>query len=359
MGYSAMIKCFNLERRFDQFKDQYFEYIQDITKRETVNNGYYTNLVERRLQEISGRKFVLLTNTGSNSLLLSMMVYNIGSGDEVIITNYSCPASETYVKTVGATPVYCEVDETGNMDASLIEELITKNTKAIVGTGMYGDMHDHETIHKLCKKYNLHYVNDAAQSQLSTRDGVPSLSTGDIVCTSFAENKPIPAIGTHGALFTDSNELYYNLLHLRKHGKPFRKAPYTAYGINGVPEEDKAAQILCSLDYIDEWQAKRHKITEYYDKEFKRKGVTVRKHHSDWNTHKYAIMFHEKFDAQKQLEAEGVSSEAHYPDAFSNLPMSNKFAMQSLSIPINAHLTDAEVEHVVEAVEKVWKNSSI
>ena len=87
--------------------------------------------------------------------------------------------------------------------------------------------------------------------------------------------------------------------------------------------------------------------------------MQVRQHHSEWNTHKYAIMFHEKFNAHLKLKAEGVDSETHYPDAFSNLPISNKFATQSLSIPINAHLTDAEVEHVVEAVEKVWKNNSI
>ena len=81
-----MIKSFNLERRFEQVKDEYFEYMHDIVKRETVNNGYYTNQVERYLQKASGRKYAMLTNNnGSNSLLLSMMALGIGPGDEVII----------------------------------------------------------------------------------------------------------------------------------------------------------------------------------------------------------------------------------------------------------------------------------
>jgi UDP-2-acetamido-2-deoxy-ribo-hexuluronate aminotransferase len=354
-----LIKCFNLDRRFKETSEPYFEYVQDIVNRENVFNGYYTSRVEKYLQELTGRKFVLLTNSGSNSLLITMMALGIGPGDEVIVTNYSCPASETFVKTVGATPIYCEVDDTGNMDMQYLEELVSDRTRAIVTTGLYGDMHDHASVDAFVKKYNLHYINDAAQSFFASIDGLQSYSTGKIVCMSFAENKPIPAIGTHGAILTDDNELYYKCLHLRKHGKPYRRAPYTAYGVNGVPEEDKAAQILCSTQHVEKWQSRRHEISNYYDKEFNSRGVEIRQHQTDWNTHKYAIMFHEKFDAQKQLEAEGVSSEAHYPDAFSNLPMSNKFAMQSLSIPINAHLTDAEVEHIVKAVEKVWKNNSI
>ena len=351
-----MIKSFNLERRFEQIKDTYFEYMHDIVKRETVNNGYYTNQVERYLQKISGRKYALLTNNGSNSLLLSMMALGIGPGDEVIVTNYSCPASETFVKTVGATPVYCDVGNNGTMNSLYLNDLYTERTRAVVATGLYGDMHPHESIQGFCNRKGVHYINDAAQSMFATMGGVPSLSTGEIVTLSFAENKPLPCFGTHGAILTDDNELYYKILHLRKHGKPYRTAPYTAYGINGVPEEDKAAQILTSTKFVDQWQARRHKIAEYYDVEFVKRGVETRLHSVEWNTHKYAVMFWDKFEAQAAMRAEGVETEAHYPDAFSPLPHSQRFVKQSLSIPINAHLTDAEVETVVEKVEKVWKS---
>lgn len=353
-----MIKSFNLERRFEQVKDEYFEYMHDIVKRETVNNGYYTNQVERYLQKVSGRKYAMLTNNGSNSLLLSMMALGIGPGDEVIVTNYSCPASETFVKTVGATPVYCDVGDTGTMNSSLLDKLVSDRTRAVVATGLYGDMHPHHRVEEFCKHHNVHYVNDAAQSVFATFGGVPSLSTGKIVCMSFAENKPLPSFGTHGAILTDDNELYYKILHLRKHGKPYRTAPYTARGINGVPEEDKAAQILTSTKHVTDWQKRRHEIAKYYDTEFAKRQVTVRTHSIEWNTHKYAVMFWDKFEAQAALKLEGVETEAHYPDAFSPLPGSERFVKQSLSIPINAHLTDAEVETVVEKVEKVWKSKT-
>jgi len=354
-----MIKSFNLERRFEQVKDTYFEYMHDIVKRETVNNGYYTNQVERYLQKVSGRKYALLTNNGSNSLLLSMLALGIGPGDEVIVTNYSCPASETFVKTVGATPVYCDVDTSGTMNSMYLNDLYSERTRAVVATGLYGDMHPHDSIQGFCNRTGVHYINDAAQSMFASMGGVPSLSTGKIVTLSFAENKPLPCFGTHGAILTDDNELYYKILHLRKHGKPYRTAPYTARGINGVPEEDKAAQILTSTEFVDQWQARRHQIAEYYDKEFEQRGVETRIHSAEWNTHKYAVMFWDKFEAQYAMKQQGVETEAHYPDAFSPLSHSERFVKQSLSIPINAHLTDAEVETVVEKVEKVWKSKTM
>ena len=70
-------------------------------------------------------------------------------------------------------------------------------------------------------------------------------------------------------------------------------------------------------------------------------------------------MFWDKFEAQKALKAQGVASEAHYPNAFSSLPRSYRFVKQALSITMNAHLTDAEVEIVVKKVENLWKSKTI
>jgi dTDP-4-amino-4,6-dideoxygalactose transaminase len=177
---------------------------------------------------------------------------------------------------------------------------------------------------------------------------------------SFADNKVIPTYGTAGAILTDSTETFYNLLHLRKHGKPYRSSPYNHFGLNGIPDEDKAAQVLVSSRYYEKWQARRHKICDYYNKEFAKLGVELRPRHeyNEWNTHKYSVFFENNFEAQKLLKAEGVGSEVQYPDGFSttgNYPMTDYFKQRALSIPINGHLTDSEVETVVQKVNQVWK----
>ena len=357
-----MIKAHNLHRRYAEIKDQYHKYIEDVMVRGKVFNGHYTSVAEHRLQLLTGRKHAVLTSSCSVSLLISMYAAGIGAGDEVIITAYSCPASETFVHLVGATAVFVDVDETGNMISDNIEPAITERTRAIVATGLYGDMHDHACISKLCKKYNLLYVNDAAQSMFSHQHGVTSLSTGDVVCMSFAENKPLPSLATGGAILTDNTELYYKFLHLRNHGKPGRRLPYTHFGVRGVPDEDLAVQLLCHMDRFDAWQARRFEIAEMYDKDFNKLGIPFRPHSTGWNAHKYAIMFHDKFEAEDQLLALGVESEAQYPDVLAktgHYPGAEHFVKHSLSIPINAHLTNTEVKQIVKAVETVWKNNSI
>jgi len=355
-----MTRCENLARRYSQVKDKYHALIEDVMERGKVFNGHYTSVAEHRLQLLTGRKHAVLTSSCSVSLLISMYAAGIGAGDEVIITAYSCPASETFVHLVGATAVFVDVDETGNMISDDIEPAITERTRAIVATGLYGDMHDHACISKLCKKYNLLYVNDAAQSMFSHQHGVTSLSTGDVVCMSFAENKPLPSLATGGAVLTDNTEFYYKFLHLRNHGKPGRRLPYTHFGVRGVPDEDLAVQLLCTMDCFDEWQQRRFEIAAYYDKEFASRSVPLRPHTTEWNAHKYAIMFEDKFEAQAQLAKLGIESEPHYPNILpqsGNYPGAERFVKQSLSIPVNAHMTDAEVEQVVDTVEQVWKNN--
>ena len=355
-----MIRCENLNRRYAQVKDKYHTLIEDVMERGKVFNGHYTSVAEHRLQLLTGRKHAVLTSSCSVSLLISMYAAGIGAGDEVIITAYSCPASETFVHLVGATAVFIDVDLTGNMISDDIEPAITDRTRAIVATGLYGDMHDHASIQALCSKYNLLYVNDAAQSMFSHQHGVTSLSTGDVVCMSFAENKPLPSLATGGAVLTDNTEFYYKFLHLRNHGKPGRRLPYTHFGVRGVPDEDLAVQLLCTMDCFDEWQKRRFEIAAYYDKEFADRFVPLRRHTKEWNAHKYAIMFEDKFEAQAQLAKLGIESEPHYPNILpqsGSYPGAQRFVKQSLSIPINAHMTDAEAEKVVDTVEQVWKNN--
>jgi dTDP-4-amino-4,6-dideoxygalactose transaminase len=359
-----MIKCHNLTRRYDEIKNELQDMMHDVYTREKVTHGHYANLVEIMWQKISGRKHAILTNSCSMAFNMTALLLGLCEDDEVITTAYSCPASETYIHLVGAKAVFCDVDETGNMNTSLLEDLITERTRMIVGTGMYGDMHDHKTIKHLCNKYNLFYLNDAAQSMFSTQDKVESTTTGDIVCMSLAENKPMPSLGSCGALLTDNTEWYYNLLHLHNHGKPRygRSMPYTHYGIRAMADEEAAVQVLCSSKWFDIWQTKRQVVANYYDKEFARLGIPVRPRAKGWNTHKYPILFKDKLQAQKELKQLGIETEAQYTDALptqGSFPYTDKYVKQALSIPINAHLDDLEVEEVVKQVEVVWKKNSI
>lgn len=357
-----MIKFHNLDRRYAEVKNTYHYFLDKIISSDKVFDGPYVSEVEHWLQKYSNRKHALLVTSGTQALSLSLLAAGIGPGDGVIITGYSCMASLTPVTMLGADPILCEIDDCGQMDITSVD--IPKHAKALIATGLYGDVHNHDLIESFCKKHNLIYINDAAQSYFSKYKHRNSVELGDIVCLSFAENKPLPSFGTHGAILTNNTRLYTDLLYMRKHGKPYRTSAWTSKGINAHPHENVAAQILTSTMFYLKWQDRRKQINDYYDSEFK-DTVPLRpvSLHTSSNYHKYSIMVPDKFKFYKILYAEGVDSECHYPDAFCNLPwivsdfhpMCDMYAKKSLTIPSNPHMTDSEVEAVVTKVKKCFQ----
>ena len=356
-----MIKAHNTQRKWEQVKDFIVDGLDKIHKNEKIFNSEFTLQVEDKLKQVSGRRFALMCASGSHAITMALRAHNIGHGDKVLIPSYSCPATLSSVMVTGAEPVFCEIDETGMIDSNKIADGLSKDVEAIVATGLYGDIHDHDAIKELCTNQKMVYINDAAQSQFAKFNGQESLSLGDTVCMSFADNKAIPTAGTYGAMLTDNEDTYQRLRSLRKNGKPTRLEPYSEAGYSSQPEEEKAVQILASWQHLDKWQARKHQIADYYTQQFDGKiQIRSRPGYSQWNAHKFAIMVDDKFEAYKKMLDAGVETEQHYADNFATLPwtpkdgrtfpMTDRFVKQSLTIPNNPFMTDSEVEIVTKTV---------
>ena len=356
-----MIKSYNLSRRWEDVKDDVLKGMAELHTNEQVVNGTFTKQVEDKLRQVSKRKYALLCRSGSHAITMSLVANNIGFGHRVIVPNYSCPATLSSVAVIGCVPVFCEIDQYGMMDPNELQALAESGAKAVLATGLYGDTHNHDTVKNFCEQNEMVYINDAAQSQFALYKGINSLELGDIVCMSFADNKSIPVAGTFGAVLTDDKILYEKVRVLRKNGKPTRLEDFETAGCSSHPDEDKAVQILASFKHYEKWQNRKVEIGKIYDEAFKGK-VYVRPSpsYSTWNGHKYAIMVKDKFQSYKKLLEAGIETEQHYVDNFGKLlwtpnydreyPMSDKFVDQSLTIPNNPHMTDAEVQQVIDAV---------
>lgn len=356
-----MIRTQNFQRRWQEVKEDVILGYEKLHSNEKVVNGIFVESVESKLKELSGRKFALLLHSGSHAISMAIKAHGIGSQDEVIIPNYSCQATLSSVAITGCTPVMCEINEYGMMDSDRLQECLTPNTKAVLATGLYGDVHDHDAIDDFCKTHKIFYLNDAAQSQFALYKGRNSLELGDTVCMSFADNKVIPIAGTYGALLTDDQNIYDSVRCLRKNGKPSRLEKFVSAGYSSHPEEHKAVQILASMKQFRKWMKRRQEIGEIYNDAFSGKVETrPSPAYSTWNGHKYAIMVDNKFTAYKKLLDLGVETEQHYPDNFSKLDwikltlkdsaVTDRFVKQSLTIPNNPHMTDQEIQQVIDSV---------
>ena len=265
--------------------------------------------------------------------------YGLTHGDAVIVTNYSCPASLSSVMVGGFEPVFCEINEHGNMDPNQLPSLLSPRVKGVVATGLYGDMHDHDAIKKFCDDNGLVYVNDAAQSQFALCNGIDSLN---------------------------DNAVYNMVRSLRKNGKATHDEPYLMAGYSSHPEEDKALQIHATIPHFRKWIDRRVEIGDIYDEAFKGK-IDERKKpaYSKWNGHKYSIFVKDKLWSHDKLNDMGVQTERHYLDNFasldwtptstSNFSVTDKFVKQSLTIPNNPHMSNDDVDFVIDCVLKHQK----
>ena len=164
-------------------------------------------------------KYCIGVGNGLDALHLILRGYGIGVGDEVIVAANTYIATWLAVSYCGATPVPVEPDITSyNIDPELIEKKITKKTKAILLTHLYGLPADMDPIKILGEKYNIKIIEDAAQAQGASYLGKKTGNLGHAAGFSFYPGKNLGALGDAGAITTNDKELAENVLMLRNYG---------------------------------------------------------------------------------------------------------------------------------------------
>ena len=180
-------------------------------------NYYIENFVEE-FSDYVGVKFCLPTSHCTDAIHLALRVLDIGSGDEVIVPDFTWIASASPIIFVGATPVFCDVDQnTFCLTVDNIKKCITKKTKAIIGVDLLGNMPQWDEIIQLCKKNKIYIIEDAAEGLGSKYKKKPAGNFGKISLFSFNATKLVMA-GQGGAFCTNDENLYRKAKLLANHG---------------------------------------------------------------------------------------------------------------------------------------------
>lgn len=160
---------------------------------------------ENRVCQRFGRRYALASSSGTSALILALVAAGIGGGDKVIIPANTFYATAGAVVAAGGVPVYCEIDESMNIDPNKIEELIDEDVKALVIVPILGNPCDMDQIMEICKRRNLLLIEDNAQSWGAVYKGKKCGSFGAIATYSLQLNKMITA-GEGGVLVMDKPE---------------------------------------------------------------------------------------------------------------------------------------------------------
>lgn len=215
--------------------------------------------LEKEFARYCGVKHAIATNSGTNSLFISLLALGISEGDEVIVPGYTFVASLSSIIYARAVPVLTEVDESLTIDPEDIEAKTTKRTKAIMPIHMLGNPCDMDRIMEIAKKYNLLVVEDCCQAAGASYKGKKVGSIGKIGAFSLNIYKTITA-GDGGLIVTDDDDLYERAFGVHDQGhKPNRAGSEVGrrslIGLNFRMNELTGAVGLAQLRKID-------KITE-------------------------------------------------------------------------------------------------
>lgn len=207
--------------------------------------------LEKAYAKFVGAKHAVSCNSGTSALHLAFLAIGLKPGEEVIMCDFAMAACAFAVSYCGAIPVFVDCDDRLNIDVSLVQEKITKKTKAILAIHTYGRLCDMKTLRKIAGNNNLYLIEDACEAQ-----GAVYKSKADITCYSFYENKIIHAeeggiCTTNNKLFLDKMNYYKNMCFDPKNHNYFHKdigynyrmpnsqAKLALESLHNYPEENK------------------------------------------------------------------------------------------------------------------------
>jgi dTDP-4-amino-4,6-dideoxygalactose transaminase len=325
---------------------------------------------EIQFAQYLGCEQVISCNSGTDALHLALRALRIGSGDEVITTPFTFIATTEAIGIVGATPVFVDVDFSSyNIDTSLIEAKITERTKAILPVHLYGRPCNMTAIMEIARKYNLKVIEDCAQATGATWDGKKVGTIGDAGCFSFFPTKNLGCFGDGGAVATSDPEIAERVEYLRRHGGKV-KYHHEELGLNSRLDTVQATVLLIKLPYLDQWNAARSAIANYYLKQLAHvKGIVlpdvVQGGNSVWNQFTIRVLNGQRDNLQKILKEKGVASMVYYPIPLhlqevhtdlgytsGSFPVSEQLSCEVLSLPMFPELEPTAQQIVTETVSQ-------
>jgi len=319
--------------------------------------------------------FALGISSGTDALLVSLMAYGIGPGDEVVTSAFSFFATAGVVSRLGATPVFVDIEEASfNIDPARIEEKFTKRSRVIVPVHLYGQCVEMAPILALAEERGLVVIEDAAQA-IGARDpdGRRAGSMGSIGAFSFYPSKNLGAIGDAGMVTTREEGLWETLKRLRTHGAS-RDYLHEIVGGNFRMDALQAAALSVKLRYLDDWTRRRRERARCYEGLFAESGLTEQgrgrtpRAPSDHVYHQYVIRAQEREALREHLTQEGIATAIYYPVplhlqpcfrdlgyAEGDFPVAERAAKESLALPMFPALTEEQQSMVVSAIAAFYR----
>ncbi len=359
--------------------------ITDVMSSGWVGTGSIAKQFEQNFVKYKKAKYGIALNSCTSALQLALILSNVGKGDEVIVTSLTFCSTVNTIVNIGAKPILVDINLNDfQINENLIENKITKKTKAILVVHMHGYPCNMQKIMKIKEKYSLKLIEDCAHA-IETKFNDKHVGTfGEFGCFSFYSTKNITTV-EGGFLICKNKENEQRGKILSLHGmtkdayKRFSKNKYIHYDVNETGYKFNMPDInailgIEQLRNINKKYNVRKKIWDQYQKAFKNTkfilppSIPLNIKHA---YHIYSLRIEDHYNLSRdqimdKLHKMGIGTGLHYK-AISDLHFYKKsnfinkcdkasiFGKTSFSIPLTPYLTNSEVKRIVNAILNINK----
>ena len=382
------INFFDLSRQYSQNKENIINKINEVLDNQAYIGGNFVEKFEQNFARYLNTTHAISCNSGTDALLMALKALDLKQNEIILTTPFSFIASSSEILTLGAHPVFIDIDEnTYNIDPTKInqwiwDECISGNSGnlthkktgfkvvGILPVDIFGQCADYKALREIANNHNLWIVQDSCQAVGSVdQNGIMAGSHGDITAFSFYPTKNLGAFGDGGMCTTNNSEYAEKLMRIRNHGRKSHYN-YVDHGINSRLDGIQAAILDEKLKSLDSFNNKRREIAAIYNKELINiNGIKLPTEVNGTHVyHQYCIELNgiDRNELQKQLAEKGIGSNIYYPKGLNQIeflnseskltndcPISDNLTQNILALPIWPELEKEEILYVCENLKEI------
>jgi UDP-2-acetamido-2-deoxy-ribo-hexuluronate aminotransferase len=366
----SRIALFDLQRQRARLERDIRRRMDEVLAHGQFILGPEVDELEKELARFTGAAHAITVSSGRDALAIALMAMKVGPGDAVFVPAFTFAASAASVVSVGAEPVFVDVDAaTFNLDASDLDRAIVEVQAAgrllprvVMPVDLYGLPANYAAINAVVARHGLKVLADAAQSFGGAVGNTRVGALAPVSATSFYPTKPLGCYGDGGAVLAEDADVAEQVRMIRSHGRAGTGDEAVVLGLTARLDTLQAAVLLAKLAAFDDELDRRAEIAARYTRALN--GAVVTPIIPDGSRSAFAlytIRVPRRDDVRAKLDAAGIGTGLFYRLALHQhpafrayvgraLPVSEKLANEVVSLPVHPDLTDAEVDRVIAAV---------
>ena len=362
-----MISLFSLDRKISKFRSQIDKSFLDVISSGNVILGDKVDAFEKEFSSYINVSECVSVANGTDALRICMLALGLGPDSKICTVANAGFYSSTAIISIGAHPVYVDVDlETHNINFQILSNFL-KNTHvdAIVLTHLYGSaISDLISIIDLCRTKGILVIEDCAQAHGAKIDGKMVGSFGDMAAFSFYPTKNLGGLGDAGAVISNSSIYISNARSLRTYGWEKKYHVSTKFGGNSRMDELQAGFLSIFLPSLNFENQRRRQIAEKYNEILSKKSSvqTPKIQGEEYVAHLYVIRTDNRSLLENYFSEKSVQTAVHYPipDHMQSVVAQNvslvnteNLSKQVLTLPCRPDFNEAEIEYMLDVLRNI------